>query len=103
MPSMDITHRGKASCLELLVTGQAELLNISYACEGIPLLVFIAKVDRPRFIQEFFRLRRDDSYMSDLHIRLQPIGHPPIQASLMGQAIHDSYNKRLSVVWALHN
>jgi len=79
------------------------LLNISYGCDGIPLLVFIAKVDRPRFIQEFFRVRRDDSYMSDLNIRLQPIAQPPIQASLMGQAVHDSYNKRLSVVWALHS
>ena len=79
------------------------LLNISYAYHGFPLLVFIAKVDRPRFIQECFRLRRDDSYMSDLHIRLQPIGQPPIQASLMGQAVHDSYNKRISIVWALHS
>ena len=79
------------------------LLNVCYACDGIPLLVFIAKVDRPRFIQEFFRVRRDDSYMSDLNIRLQPIAQPPIQASLMGQAVHDSYNKRLSVVWALHS
>ena len=79
------------------------LLNISYACHGVPLLVFIAKVDRPRFIQEFFRVRRDDSCRSDLNIRLQPIGHPPIQASLMGQAVQDSYNKRLSIVWALHS
>ena len=79
------------------------LLNISYAHHGFPLLVFIAKVDRPRFIQECFRLRRDDSYMSDLHICLQPVGQPPIQASLMGQAVHDSYNKWISIVWALHS
>jgi len=79
------------------------LLNISYACHGVPLLVFIAKVDRPRFIQEFFRVRRDDSCRSDLNIRLQPIGQPPIQASLMGQAVQDSYNKWLSIVWVLHS
>lgn len=79
------------------------LLNISYACDGVPLLVFIAKVDRPRFVQEFFRVRRDDSYEGNLNIRLQPIGKPSMQACLMGQAVHDTYDETFSIVWLLHS
>ncbi|WP_447983284.1 PAS domain-containing protein [Nitrospira sp. Nam74] len=78
------------------------LLNIPATFCGQTLILFIAKEDRRRFLQQFFRLRRREAFhLSHLNLRLQPYSGPPFLAKVSGQRIEGTYKQLLGIVWLM--
>jgi PAS domain-containing protein len=78
------------------------LLKIPGTFCGQTLILFIAKEDRRRFMQQFFRLRRREAFhLSRLNLRLQPYSGPPFLAKVSGQRIEGTYKQLLGVVWLM--
>jgi PAS domain-containing protein len=68
---------------------------------GTPLLLFIARGDRQRFVKEFLSAGRERLYLSRLIVRVQPDYDDAVWMELDGHRIEGPDRQLLSVVWLL--
>ena len=77
-------------------------LSSDHRLVGTPFLLLIAKEDRNRFVEEFLRLARGDSYfVTQLSLRIQPRPGAAAWVELHGHRVDGPKRALLGVVWLL--
>jgi PAS domain-containing protein len=77
-------------------------LDLTRRIVGTPLLLFIARGDRERFVTEFLKLAgRDGLYLAQITARVQPDFDDAVWMRFEGHRVEGQHRQLLGLVWML--